>query len=93
MVAETHPLFGRLLQASSFKRLEGICHLVVELPDGSPGTIAAEATDVFGEVRLERDATVLSVEGARQLQALVVGLRGDGRRRRGRGSRSSEVAR
>jgi hypothetical protein len=31
-----------------FKRLGGVLLLVIELPDGSPGTIPAEATDVFG---------------------------------------------
>jgi len=48
VVAETHPLFGRLLAARSFKRWNGALLLVVELPDGSPGTIRADATDVFG---------------------------------------------
>ena len=89
MVAETHPLFGRLLQALSFKRLNGIWHLVVELPDGSPGTIPADATDVFGAVVAQRDATVLSVEGVRQLQRLVTTLQGDGGRRRARSRRTS----
>jgi hypothetical protein len=37
VTGETHPLFGRLVKASSFKRLNGVLHLVVELPDGSPG--------------------------------------------------------
>jgi hypothetical protein len=92
VVAETHPLFGRLLEASSFKRIDGVWHLVVGLPDGSPGTIAAGATDVFGEVRRERNTTVLSVDGARQLQALVVSLHRDGPRR-GRRSRSRETGR
>src|SRR6266540_6225568 len=47
VTAATHPLFGRLLWASGFKRLGGVLHLVVVLPDGSPGTIRADATGVF----------------------------------------------
>jgi hypothetical protein len=49
VTAEVHPLFGRLLWASGFKRLGGVLHLVVTLPDGSPGTIRADATGVFGD--------------------------------------------
>jgi hypothetical protein len=71
VTAGTHPLFGRLLRASSFKRIGGVFHLVVELPDGSPGTIPAEATDVFGDVVVERDVTVLTVEGARRLRVML----------------------
>ena len=48
VIAETHPLFGRLLAARSFKRWNGVLMLVVDLPDGSPGTIRADATDVCG---------------------------------------------
>ena len=42
-----HPLFGELLAALAFRRFAGVLHLVVELPDGSPGTIRADATDVL----------------------------------------------
>ncbi len=72
MTAATHPLFGRLLVATSFKRLSGVLYLVVGLPDGSPGTILAAATSVFGDAAaIGQDATVLSVEGVRRLEALV----------------------
>ena len=37
VTAVTHPLFGRLLAASGFKRRGGVLSLVVMLPDGSPG--------------------------------------------------------
>jgi hypothetical protein len=43
-------LSGRLVAARSFKRLNGVLLLLIELPDGSPGTIAA-ATDVLGSAR------------------------------------------
>ena len=83
VTAATHPLFGRLLWASGFKRLAGVLHLVVVLPDGSPGTIRADATGVFGdelEAPSEPAATVLSVEGIRQLRVLVdAGLERQGR--------------
>ncbi len=73
MVAETHPLFGRLLEATGFKRLSGVVHLVVVLPDGSPGTIPADATGVFGDPDpAERPSTaVLTAEGVVALRRLV----------------------
>jgi hypothetical protein len=89
VVAETHPLFGRLLRALSFKRLSGVVHLVVELPDGSPGTIRADATDVLGERPVRGPLMVLDGEGLRALHALVVriGVRTDGCGGAGRGAR------
>ena len=76
MTAEVHPLFGRLLWASGFKRLGGVLHLVVTLPDGSPGTIRADATGVLGDggglqAHGTPGGTVLTVEGIRQLRVLV----------------------
>jgi hypothetical protein len=71
----THPLFGRLLSASGFKHLKGVLHLVVTLPDGSSGTIAADATDVHGELVCDAHATIMSIEGFRHLRALVTALR------------------
>ena len=72
MIAATHPLFGRLLEAASFKRVSGVLYLVVGLPDGTPGTILAAATSVFGDTSVASDgATVLTVEGIRQLRMLV----------------------
>jgi hypothetical protein len=66
-----HPLFGRLLPATSFKRHNGTLFLIVGLPDGSPGTIPVMATDVFGDELPSGVATVLTVEGIRELRALV----------------------
>jgi len=74
---ETHPLFGRLVKAAAFKRLNGVMHLVIELPDGSPGTIRAEATDVFGAGEAQGLAVVLDADGLRRLRDLVVRLRWD----------------
>jgi hypothetical protein len=72
---ETHPLFGRLLPATGFKRLRGVLYLVVTLPDGGAGTVPADSTDVFGVDIESRGATVLSAEGLRHLHALVETLR------------------
>ena len=51
--------------------------LVVELPDGSPGTIAAAATDVLGAGGAAGGpAVVLDAAGLRRLRALVLALGG-----------------
>jgi hypothetical protein len=47
-------------------------YLVVGLPDGTPGTVPAAATSVFGDTTAQQDVgTVLSVAGIRRLRALV----------------------
>ena len=71
VIAETHPLFGRLLAARSFKRWNGVLMLVVDLPDGSPGTIRADATDVFGVGGPQGAVSVLDAAGLRELYSLV----------------------
>src|SRR6476620_966998 len=70
VVAETHPLFGRLLAAKSFKRWTGVLLLVIDLPDGSPGTIRCDATDVLGVVE-PGPRSVLDGAGLRALHRLV----------------------
>jgi hypothetical protein len=75
-------LFGRLLQATGFKRWDGRLLLVVVLPDGSPGTIRADVTDVLGEAMVEVPVSVLSVEGVRRLRRLVDALESTRRSRR-----------
>ena len=70
--APRHPLFGEELAARTFKRLRGELLLVVVLPDGSPGTILVEATDVLSEpVSLRWVEATLSVDGVRHLRALL----------------------
>ncbi len=71
IIRESHPLFGQLLEATTFKRWRGVLHLVVTLPDGSPGTVPAEATNVFGQEEDESVTTVLTAEGFRHLRTLV----------------------
>jgi hypothetical protein len=60
------------LQASSFTRLNRVLHLIVGLPDGSPGTIRAAATDVFGQSDDDTARAVFDVEGLRALHGLVI---------------------
>ena len=82
VTASTHPLFGELLEASGFKRWNGVLLLVVGLPDGSPGTIRADATDVFASDPVEPTCLVLDGAGLLGLRVLVAGLQ---RRPRARG--------
>ena len=91
MVAETHPLFGRLLAAKSFKRWNGVLLLVIDLPDGSPGTIRCDATDVLGVV--EPGPAVGAGCGRAAGAAPVGGAAGDAcRSRRVGGGRASRFA-
>jgi hypothetical protein len=77
VTSSVHPLFGQLLAASGFKRRDGSLFLVVVLPDGSPGTIPAAATNIMGAELTPTLAvvTVLSVEGIRELRALAGSLK------------------
>jgi hypothetical protein len=77
VTSRTHPLAGRLVAARSFKRLQGVLLLVIVLPDGSPGTIRADATDVLGDAEPGGPGTVLDAAGFRRLRALVAVLSGD----------------
>jgi len=72
VIASAHPLCGKRLQASSFRRQAEELLLVVELPDGSPGLMAAAVTDIFGVPEPPPGPpTVLSVEGARHLRSML----------------------
>jgi hypothetical protein len=55
----------------SFRRRQGVLRLVVVLPDGTPGMVTADATDVFGDAGtvVPGVATTLSVEGVRRLRS------------------------
>ena len=92
VLSSLHPLFGRLLLASGFRRRDGQLLLVVGLPDGSPGTIAAECTDVFGEqaealLDVAVSASVLTVDGVRRLMVLLAALDAGGSRKLVRGQK------
>jgi hypothetical protein len=49
-------------------------HLVVELPDGSPGTIRADATGVLAVAEPLAAGTVLDAGGVRALRAPVTAM-------------------
>ncbi len=83
MTSPVHPLFGRVLAAGGFRRWEGELLLVVALPDGSPGTIPAAATDVLGSSPAEAISSTLSVDGVRRLRLLLDTLGPAGRSRKG----------
>jgi hypothetical protein len=67
-----------MLEAVSFMHLRGVLHLVVRLPDSSPGTIPASATDVFGAPPSAGAAAVLDADGLRRLRALVTRMAAGG---------------
>ena len=71
VIDEGHPLLRERLRALSFRRRQGVLRLVVVLPDGTPGMVAADATDVFGDAgtNASRLATILSVDGVRRLRS------------------------
>jgi hypothetical protein len=62
--------------------LRGVLYLVVRLPDSSPGTIPAAATDIFGVAEAAGPAMVLDAGGLRRLRALVTALAAAGGRAR-----------
>jgi hypothetical protein len=84
VTAITHPLHGRVLEAASFIHRSGVLHLVVRLPDSSPATIPASATDVFGEVPATGPAVVLDAVGLRRLRTLVAAVPAGSAARRSR---------
>ena len=85
VTASTHPLFGELLEASGFRRWNGVLLLVVGLPDGSPGTVRADATDVFASEPVTPTGLVFDGAGIHALRSLVVALqRGPSPRGRGK---------
>ena len=72
---EAVPGYARL-RAYAVRHVAGVPHLKVELPDGMPGLVAAEATDVFGAETAGAGAgLVLDGAGLRRLHAVVMRLR------------------
>jgi hypothetical protein len=68
-------LFGDVLEASGFKRWNGDSLLVVTLPDGSPGTVRVEVTDLFAGPPEGPTPLMLDGGGIQRLHRLVVTLR------------------
>jgi hypothetical protein len=63
-----------MLEATTFRCWQGVVWLVVTLPDGSSGTIAAKDTDVLGPRVDEPGVTILSADGLRHLRTLLEAL-------------------
>jgi hypothetical protein len=77
VTALAHPLCGCRVRAYAFRHVDGVPHLKVELPDGMPGLVAADATDVFGAGTAAAACAGLVLDGAglRHLRAVVTRLR------------------
>jgi hypothetical protein len=76
VTAVTHPRYGCRLLAYAVRHVDGVPHLKVELPDGMPGLVAAEATDALGAGPGGAGAgLVLDGAGLRRLRAVVMRLR------------------
>ena len=71
VIDEGHPLLRERLRALSFRCRQAVLRLVVVLPDGTPGMVAADATEVFGDAgtSASRLPTILSVDGVRRLRS------------------------
>jgi hypothetical protein len=73
VTALAHPLCGERLMVEGRRRVGGVPCLIVRLPDGTPGTVEAQATSA-GLVASEPPAAtgaLLSVEGVRWLRRLL----------------------
>ena len=70
MTAAHHPLAGRQLAVEGRRAFGGRAHLIVRLPDGTPGTVELEATSAAAVEDGASAGALLSVEGLRGLRRL-----------------------
>jgi hypothetical protein len=74
-----HPLCGQRLVVEGRRRVGGTPCLIVRLPDGTPGTIAVQATSAGVESEPVPAGALLSAEGVRRLRGLLApGAGGEG---------------
>ena len=71
VIAASHPLVGARLAVEGRRRVGGVPCLIVRLPDGTPGTIEVQATSAQ-PAESEAPGTLLSADGVRRLQRLLV---------------------
>jgi hypothetical protein len=73
VTAAHHPLCGERLAVEGRRRVGGVPCLIVRLPDGTPGTVAVQATSA-GQAASEPSSAgaLLSGEGVRGLRRLLV---------------------
>jgi hypothetical protein len=76
VTAAHHPLAGRRLAVEGRRAIGGRAHLIVRLPDGTPGTVELEATSVAVAVDGAPAGALLSAEGLRRLRRLLAAGRG-----------------
>jgi hypothetical protein len=66
-----HPLCGQRLVVEGCRRVGGVPCLIVRLPDGTPGTIAVQATSAGRAAGEQPAGALLSAEGVRALRRLL----------------------
>jgi hypothetical protein len=71
VTAAHHPLAGRRLAVEGRRAIRGRAHLIVRLPDGTPGTVELSATSCAAVVADAPVGALLSVEGLRRLRRLL----------------------
>ncbi|MGD0876384.1 MAG: hypothetical protein ABSA14_15575, partial [Acidimicrobiales bacterium] len=72
IVARLHPLVGQRLVAREARHDHGELSVVVVLPDGSPAFLPVTFTDILGGSSEKSSGdSLLSVDGARRLRALL----------------------
>jgi hypothetical protein len=78
VTAAHHPLAGRRLAVEGRRAIGGRAHLIVRLPDGTPGTVELRATSAAAAEGGAPAGALLSVEGLRRLRRLLApGAPGD----------------
>ena len=71
VTAAEHPLRGARLAVEGRRAIGGRAHLIVRLPDGTPGTIEVQATSAGSAVSEPPARALLSGEGVRRLRRLL----------------------
>jgi Family of unknown function (DUF5372) len=66
-----HPLCGQRLAVEGRRRVGGMPCLIVRLPDGTPGTIAVQATSASEPSERSPERALLTAEGVRRLRQLL----------------------
>jgi hypothetical protein len=71
VTAAHHPLAGMRLAVEGRRAIRGRAHLIVRLPDGTPGTVELRATSAASAEGGAPAGALLSVEGLRRLRRLL----------------------
>jgi hypothetical protein len=71
VTAAHHPLAGSRLAVEGRRVIGGRAHLIVRLPDGTPGTVELQATSLVAAEGGVLGGALLSLEGVRRLRRLL----------------------